>query len=130
MPFYFYSMLRNFLIVGLGGAVGSMARYGISAVAGKYITHPYPFATFLINITGCFIIGILFGFGQKNNLLPGDWWLILATGFCGGFTTFSSFALENIYLFRSNQGMLAIVYTTFSVLIGLLLCRAGLALAK
>lgn len=119
-------MLRALLFVGLGGAVGSMTRYGIGALMGKYITHPYPFATFMINIAGCFIIGLLFGFGEKNSLIAGNWWLILATGFCGGFTTFSSFALENINLMRGGNSIMAVTYSALSIILGLLLCRAGI----
>jgi CrcB protein len=123
-------MLKGFLFVGLGGAAGSMARYGIGMLMGKFIQQPYPHATFLINIIGCFFIGILFGFGNKYNIIPGAWWLVLATGFCGGFTTFSSFALENVTLMRGGQNITAFLYTMLSVIIGLLLCRLGIALVK
>ncbi len=123
-------MLKALLFVGIGGAAGSMARYGIGHMVSKFVSHPYPFATFFINIVGCFIIGMLFGYGQKQQLLMSDWWLILATGFCGGFTTFSSFALENISLLRSEQYLQAVLYTTLSVVLGLVLCRLGITLFR
>jgi CrcB protein len=123
-------MLKGFLFVGIGGAAGSMARYGIGVLMGKFVSQPYPHATFLINIVGCFIIGVLFGLGNKYNIIPGNWWLVLATGFCGGFTTFSSFALENISLMRSGHSTTAFLYTVLSVMGGLILCRLGIALIK
>jgi CrcB protein len=123
-------MLRALLFVGLGGAIGSMARYGIGVIMDKYISHTYPFATFLVNIVGCFIIGLLFGFGEKNGLIPGTWWLVLATGFCGGFTTFSTLALENVNLSKQGNITTATVYTLLSVVLGFLLCRWGISLAR
>lgn len=123
-------MLRAFLFVGLGGAVGSMARYGISLVVNKFYTLAFPLATFLINIIGCLIIGLLFGIAQKNNTLQSDSWLILATGFCGGFTTFSTFALENNNLLKGNLSVVTMSYTILSVVVGILLCRLGVSLTS
>jgi CrcB protein len=123
-------MLRAFLFVGLGGAVGSMARYGISLVVNKFYTLAFPLATFLINIIGCLIIGLLFGVAQKNNTLQSDSWLILATGFCGGFTTFSTFALENNNLLKGNLSIVTMSYTILSVVVGILLCRLGVSLTS
>lgn len=118
-------MLQSFFLVGLGGAIGSMARYGIGVWMGRHISHPYPFATFTVNVLGCFIIGLLAGYGQKNNMMQGDWWLVLATGFCGGFTTFSSFAMENTGLLRTGNNSIAWLYIGLSILAGLMVCRAG-----
>jgi CrcB protein len=123
-------MLRAFLFVGLGGAVGSMARYGVGLVVNKFYSQSFPLATFLINILGCFLIGLLFGLAQKNNTLQSDNWLILATGFCGGFTTFSAFALENSNLLKGNMNMTAILYTVLSVVLGIVLCRLGISLTN
>jgi CrcB protein len=123
-------MLRAFLLVGLGGAVGSMARYGIGLLMEKLLTHPYPIATFIVNIAGCFIVGVLAGCAEKSNLMSTSLWLIAATGFCGGFTTFSSFAMENINLLRNSQSLMLLAYTISSVCFGLLLCRFGMMLVK
>jgi CrcB protein len=123
-------MLRAFLFVGLGGALGSMARYGVSLIVNKFYTASFPLATFFINILGCFIIGLLFGVTQKNNTLQSDTWLILATGFCGGFTTFSAFALENSNLLKGNLNITALLYTVLSVVIGILLCRLGITITN
>jgi len=122
-------MLRSLLLVGLGGCFGSMARYAVSYAVNKHWTNHFPLGTFLINIIGCFIIGLLFGLSSRNQAFQGDWWLILATGFCGGFTTFSSFALENTELMRMQQSMTALIYTLLSIVLGIILCRTGIWLA-
>lgn len=125
-------MFRSLLFVGAGGAVGSMARYGISYVMGRYITGVFPFATFSINVLGSFIIGILSGLGMRYDWLQGQntGWLLMATGFCGGFTTFSTFAYENVSLMQHGQFLVPIVYTLLSIVIGFLLCFAGILLTK
>ena len=122
-------MIRAFLLVGLGGGLGSMARYGISLLVSRIVESAYPFATFFINITGCFLIGLLFGMVQKQTNLQSVIWLTLATGFCGGFTTFSAFALENVNLFSKQLNLTALAYTLLSVVLGILLCRVGILLA-
>jgi len=123
-------MLRAFLLVGVGGATGSMLRYAIGLAVNKVTTMPFPLATFLINILGCFLIGLLFGIAEKQSWMQGHLLLLLATGFCGGFTTFSTFALENVNLFSKQQAGIALIYTLSSVLLGIALCRVGIGLVK
>lgn len=121
-------MLRAFLLVGLGGAIGSMARYGVSLIINRLYVLSFPLATFLINILGCFLIGLLFGIAQKQDDIQSGIWLILATGFCGGFTTFSAFALENSNLLKANLNITALLYTALSVVLGILLCRLAISI--
>ncbi len=122
-------MLRNFLFIGAGGALGSMARYGVSQLMSKFVELPNIFiSTFTINVLGSFIIGLIFGLVNRHQISELNW-LVLATGFCGGFTTFSTFALENINLMNRGQSLLAFFYTGFSIVVGLLLCRVGIWLA-
>jgi CrcB protein len=123
-------MLRAFLLVGVGGCFGSMARYGMGLIFTKINSSPFPLATFTINLVGCFIIGLLFGLGSKASWAQGEGWLILATGFCGGFTTFSAFALENVNLFQKQLSVTALLYTIISVVAGILLCRLGIQLTS
>lgn len=119
-------MIKAFLLVGIGGAAGSMARYGTGYAMNKFIVSQFPFATFTINIVGSLLIGILFGLASRNQWLQQGGMLLLASGFCGGFTTFSTFALENVSLMQKGQSITAILYMGLSVVLGLLLCRLGM----
>jgi CrcB protein len=109
--------MKNWLLVGIGGCLGALLRYGIGAGMNQLIKTEFPWPTFLINIVGCFLIGILFQSAEAN---PGNEWLkpLLMIGFLGGFTTFSSFALEGIQLFDKNNLSLAFTYVIGSNVIG------------
>jgi len=123
-------MTKNILIVLIGGGTGSVLRYLASVLTNKYFPTSFPVGTFVVNIIGCFIIGALTGLYLKNNLTNPDTKLLLVTGFCGGFTTFSTFAQENINLMQTNNMTLAIIYTGLSVLLGLTFVWLGLFITK
>jgi CrcB protein len=120
--------LKGAFLVGIGGAAGSIARYAVGATIEKSMSFPFsfPIVTFGINVIGSLLIGLLFGFSMRgNNWLSQDLMLLLAVGFCGGFTTFSTFAIENVQLLHKGQFSMVFAYSWLSVISGLLLCRLG-----
>lgn len=111
-------MSKNIILVLLGGGIGSVIRYLISYFFNKYQTTFFPWPTFIANSLGCFLIGLFFAYTLKNNVQSETLKLLLITGFCGGFTTFSTFSLENLQLIQNQNYTLAITYTIASLLIG------------
>jgi len=123
-------MIRTLLLIALGGGIGSMVRYLTALAIEKYYSNIYPLATFVINILGCLLIGLLVGVLEKNQLSNSNLKWFLITGFCGGYTTFSAFGYENIALLENNHSGLAFLYIAASILTGLLAVWLGLFLAK
>ncbi len=121
---------KSILLVAIGGAVGSVCRFLCQKYSSEVYPHAFPLGTFIVNISGCLLIGLLFGAMEKGSLLNPEWRLLLVTGFCGGFTTFSSFAAENIQLLKSGQVLLFALYTAGSVVLGILATWCGIALVK
>ena len=109
-------MLKNFLLVGLGGAIGSMLRYAISLLV---TVKQFPYSTFIVNIAGSFIIGAVLALSLKNDMFSNNWKIFLATGICGGFTTFSAFSFENLLLLQNGKIFLSLLYITGSVVAGI-----------
>jgi fluoride exporter len=111
-------MLKNIIFIGIGGGLGSICRYLMSFALAKWIDMAFPLGTFLINILGSLLIGLLLGFFDKT-LLSDSARLLLVTGFCGGFTTFSAFSSENLNLILSGNWFTAILYSLLSILLGI-----------
>lgn len=120
--------MKTILLIGSGGFLGSVARYGLQHLMHKVIPSVFPFGTLLVNIVGCFIIGLIYGSLGKSNWLTEDWKLFLAIGICGGFTTFSSFSYENIKLLQDGHALQALLYIAASVIIGLAMTYIGVLL--
>ena len=111
--------LKNILFVIGGSAVGGGCRYLLSVFIQQFNKSKFPFGTFSVNVLGCFLIGIIYVFADRHPLSSQNMKILLATGFCGGFTTFSAFALENLELFKNGNAMYASIYTLSSVIIGI-----------
>lgn len=121
--------MKEILYVGAGSAAGGLLRYYTGKLLTLISPYPFPLGTFVINILGSLLIGYVYGMASKGTTHPGLF-LILTTGFCGGFTTFSAFSMENILLLKNGQYMTAGLYITASVVLGLLACLAGYQLGK
>ena len=121
--------MKSILLVFFGGGFGSVLRY----IIGKYLNNTengIPYGTFLANILGSLLIGIILGLAAKNDTLSQNQTLLLATGFCGGFTTFSTFAYENHVFLKSGDFLSFAIYTIASFIIGFLAVFLGMFLVK
>jgi CrcB protein len=123
-------MIKNLLLVGLGGGIGSIARYLCQKWFSENYPYPFPWGTFLVNLFGCFLIGIIYAASEKSIALSPQTRLLLITGFCGGFTTFSTFAFENMNLLRSGDVLYFSIYIVASVALGIAGVFAGIAMIK
>lgn len=123
-------MIKQIIYVGIGGSAGSILRYLISILSAKHFDFKFPVHTFAVNIIGSFIIGLIMGYLYKSGDSASSLRYLIAIGFCGGFTTFSSFAFENINLFSGNNTWTAIAYIFSSVLLSLLAVIGGMQLIK
>ena len=117
------------LVVGLGGFLGTVLRYLVGQVPVKE-NFAFPVKTFCINIAGAFLIGVVTALASRNSALDPRWVLFLKVGICGGFTTFSSFALETSDLLKGGAFGLALVYVCGSVLLGVLAVLLAQALVR
>lgn len=118
-------MMINNLAVLIGGAMGAVLRFAISVQMKRIISTRFPLATFLINLSGSFLLGLLLGSGQG-----GLTQLLLGTGFLGGFTTFSTFEVENVTLFRERRCGMLLGYAALSVSLCILVAFLGFRLGK
>lgn len=107
------------LLVGFGSSIGALARYWVGRAITHVNNHTFPWGTWIVNVAGTLLLGIFSEFFTVLHHHP-DWWLILGTGFCGGFTTFSTMSVEAVTLFRS-QRILGIIYLGSSLALGLVL---------
>lgn len=122
--------MKSLLIVGLGGGLGSILRYLCQKWVYEIYPHPFPWGTFIVNIAGCFLIGIFYSLSEKSALFTTEWRLLLTTGFCGGFTTFSAFAFENLNLLRTGDTVYFFLYIIASVVLGIAAVLAGITFIK
>nr|WP_294938388.1 fluoride efflux transporter CrcB [uncultured Flavobacterium sp.] len=122
--------MRTILLIAIGGGLGSVFRYLTTLAVNRYSQLFFPYATFTANILGCFLIGLILGLLEKNNVTSSDLKFFLVTGFCGGYTTFSTFSNENVSLMQANQMGTAFLYIALSVIVGLAATWSGLMVSR
>jgi len=123
-------MLKTILFIFLGGGIGSVLRFSTSLLTQKYFQSSFPWATFIVNIVGCLLIGAFIGLIERWHWTNHDIRFFLIAGFCGGFTTFSAFGIESLTLFQNNHYLLGVIYILSSVFLGLVAVWLGLFLTK
>lgn len=123
-------MVKQLLLVGLGGGIGSMLRFLVSVVTNRFIQGSFPWPTLFVNLSGCFLIGILAGIFTQPSYADSNMRFTLITGFCGGYTTFSAFANENLLLVENQHIVMAIGYTLLSVVLGVALVWVGMWISQ
>ena len=117
-------------LIALFGAIGTLARYGLQGAVQIRMGGTFPYGTLLINLTGCFLLGLIGQFTLNRMVVPPDWRIAIAVGFFGGYTTFSSLGWETAKMFEEGEWLRATTYVSASVVVGLLLSIAGIRLAN
>lgn len=122
-------MVKIILIVSIGSLAGGVSRFLLDQYLHKYLPVYFPFGTLIINITGCFLIGIILTLSARGFITP-QMRFLLATGFCGSYTTFSTFAYESISLLTDKEYLYMGIYAVVSLIIGLFATYVGIILAR
>ncbi|HYK43685.1 MAG TPA: fluoride efflux transporter CrcB [Parafilimonas sp.] len=122
--------MKTIIIVFTGSGIGGVARFAVQSWIAGIDQFVFPLGTFIVNIAGCFLIGLFYALGERGSLLTPEWRIALTTGFCGGFTTFSTFAFENMNLLRTGDYLYLALYISFSILLGIAGVFLGIATMK
>ena len=122
--------IQKLLLVGIGGFTGSVFRYIIARLVDERASRIIPFGTLTVNIAGCFIIGIIYGLLLRKLDMSENVRLLLGVGFCGGFTTFSAFALENLTFIQQKNFGNVLLYSLASVVLGIMAVWGGFSIVK
>ena len=118
-------MLKQLLLIGTGGFIGSVARYLVSRLNTRVDWLSIPIGTLTVNVVGSLLIGFLIGISEKSPILTVEWRMFLMVGLCGGFTTFSSFSGENLVLMKNGQILPLLLYTGLSIFLGFVAVYLG-----
>ncbi len=110
--------------------IGSILRYSVYLLMLRVVTSPLPWGTFAVNVTGSFLIGLIYGWTEKAGIANPEWRLFLATGLCGGFTTFSALSLESLNMLKAGNLSWVFLYITGSVLFGIGATFLGLMFSR
>jgi len=122
--------IKLLLLAGVGSFIGGVGRFALGRFVQSFTHSVFPWGTFAVNVIGSFVIGLLFGISLRYNILSAEWKVFLIAGICGGFTTFSSFSLENLELLKAGHINQFMLYAASSVLVALLAAVAGYLIMK
>ncbi|MET4081296.1 CrcB protein [Pedobacter sp. UYP30] len=122
--------MKIILIIFFGGGLGSVLRFIVNRWVVGFVNSAFPYGTFIVNITGCFLIGFFVFYTERFGANALNWRLFLITGFCGGYTTFSSFSFENVQLMSDHQIFTMLLYTFASIALGFLAAYGGILAAR
>ena len=117
-------------LIAIFGALGTLARYGLQGLVQLKMASTFPYGTMLVNLSGCFLLGLIGQLTLNRMVMPPEWRVAIAVGFFGGYTTFSSFGWETAKMFEAGEWLRASSYVLSSVILGLLLSAAGIRLAN
>ena len=117
--------MQQIFLIAFGGALGCMTRYGVSTLVYSATSEVFPWGTLVVNISGCFLIGV-FSELFETALIPSEWRSLLTIGFVGGFTTFSTYALETLSLIREGEIQLATYNVLSSTVVGIAFVAVGI----
>ena len=123
-------MIKSLLIVGTGSFIGGAMRYLLSTLMKSACGQGFPWGTLMVNLLGCFLFGMLFAVFGKSSATDNTWYLLLTTGVCGGFTTFSTFANESVQMLQQGNTWGFVGYVATSVVAGLALIALGYGVAR
>lgn len=118
-------MVKTLLFIGAGSFLGGVSRYALTRLVQDHILHVFPYGTLVVNIVGCFLIGLFYGLFDRGHVLDPDIRMFLTVGFCGGFTTFSTFANENFSMLQGGNFLGMGAYAVLSFALGLTMVYLG-----
>lgn len=120
----------NIFLVGLGGCLGALSRFGLYQIEKYFTFRPFPLATFIINMLGCFLAGLVYAWAKNHLFEHKDFILFALVGFIGSFTTFSTFSLDCLELINSDRFLMALAYVLMSVILGLFAVWSGMKITS
>lgn len=123
-------MFKTLILIGTGSFLGGVSRFVATRYLQEVFVSSFPYGTFFVNIFGCFLIGLILGISDKYEFMGADTRLFLTVGFCGGFTTFSSFASEKLELLRNGEIVQFALYAGLSVVLGIIAVYLGNLVVK
>jgi CrcB protein len=122
--------VERLLVIGLGGALGALSRYGLSALMNEITGRPSVLGTLIVNLSGALLLGLLLGFAEERAELPAFWRTAGAVGFLGAYTTFSTLMFESVDRLENGDVAFVFAYVAGSVILGLALAYAGLVAGR